>query len=193
MLPPKMLRECCPFGTGREAARQLGARRVRVPRTNLTPNKDESRSYRSYYLLGTEALLREGLARTRLEISFKLPCVLPSRHGHVGLQGDRQIADAWWKRPVPADVAVNSAAQIVRRSNVGEPVRKLQKIDVPHGGASPPSLLRSFGGQPPAPNRLRVAGLWEWPAFSWHGWPATRSQRRRVVGPGGLEPPTRRL
>ena len=32
---------------------------VTVPRTNVTPNKDESRDYRSYYSPGTKALVAE--------------------------------------------------------------------------------------------------------------------------------------
>src|SRR5262245_14307165 len=34
-------------------------RRVTLPRTNITPNKDESRHYRSYYSPGTRALVAE--------------------------------------------------------------------------------------------------------------------------------------
>jgi hypothetical protein len=34
-------------------------RKIAVPRTNVTPNKDESRSYRSYYSPATEALVAE--------------------------------------------------------------------------------------------------------------------------------------
>ena len=34
-------------------------RKLAVPHTNVTPNKDESRSYRSYYSPATEALVAE--------------------------------------------------------------------------------------------------------------------------------------
>jgi hypothetical protein len=42
------------------ALEQAGVgRKLKVPRTNITPNKDESRDYRSYYSPGTRALVAE--------------------------------------------------------------------------------------------------------------------------------------
>jgi hypothetical protein len=32
---------------------------VKVPRTNVTPNRDEARDYRSYYSTGTKALVAD--------------------------------------------------------------------------------------------------------------------------------------
>jgi len=43
-----------------KALQMAGVKRtIAVPRTNVTPNKDESRSYRSYYSPATEALVAE--------------------------------------------------------------------------------------------------------------------------------------
>jgi hypothetical protein len=44
-----------------EALERAGVgRMVTIPRTNITPNKDEARDYRSYYSPKTRALVAEG-------------------------------------------------------------------------------------------------------------------------------------